>query len=231
MKKAIITLIAISFFVIGCNTPYTNDFLGQGVSVDDIIDDLDAYAEPGECVTDGFDWVCRGPRSIVISEVEVIREVEVPVEVTPPMLRLVLEIPEVVDGETDFTYEGMDGTVNVEDDQVVVSLGDTQVVTEATEGEVSIDVPVVPPVIRSPVDRGWVVTYEERNGHRFSGVIHSKYIEVESNRVNGFLKVWYLGSDGERDAWDTHQLHIAVERGYTYEQASERVRTIFNDYN
>ena len=47
MKKAIITLIAISFFVIGCNTPYTNDFLGQGVSVDDIIDDLDAYAEPG----------------------------------------------------------------------------------------------------------------------------------------------------------------------------------------
>ena len=88
--KSLFSVIIITFAIaIGCDTPYTNDFLGNGVSVDDIVDDLDGYAEPGECITDGFDWLCRSEIHVVTLEiireveVEVIREVkvEVPVEV------------------------------------------------------------------------------------------------------------------------------------------------------
>lgn len=86
-----------AFFMIGCETPYVD--YGFGVN------DLDKIAGANECVTDGFDWLCRGPVEYitvekvrvkeVIVEVPVIEQVEVIVEKVVQEIVIVKEIVEI----------------------------------------------------------------------------------------------------------------------------------------
>ena len=63
-----ITLITIAICFIGCQTPYTDYGFGAG--------DLDRLAGANECITDGFDWLCRGPiEYITVEKVHIVKEV------------------------------------------------------------------------------------------------------------------------------------------------------------
>lgn len=102
-----ITLIAIILYITlitGCQTPYSDYGFRPN--------DLDSLANANECVTDGFDWLCRGPvqyitvekvrtiietktETITITETETIT-VEIPVERIIREIYLVKIAPETV---------------------------------------------------------------------------------------------------------------------------------------
>lgn len=74
----IITILGLSLFLYlclmttGCQTPYSDYGFG--------VDDLDKIAGANECITDGFDWICRGPVQYITVQ-EVIVETVDPVEI------------------------------------------------------------------------------------------------------------------------------------------------------
>lgn len=79
----------LSLMTTGCQTPYTDYGFG--------IDGLDEIAGANECVTDGFDWICRGPTQIQYITVEKVRvETAEPVEIVIREIYLVKIEPESV---------------------------------------------------------------------------------------------------------------------------------------
>ena len=231
---------------IGCQTPYTDDFLGQGISVDDITDDLDAHAAPGECITDGFDWLCRGELHIVtleiIKEVEVIHEVEVPVEVEvikevekPITIRelyaVIVKPNETIQTplgiiQTDATGEVVSAPVDVSVESVIVESDDSTPPQANT--------PQVPNTQQGggntvgdgtdDCEGGYVVWTQVVNGWKQSGVICSRYVVINADNT-----ITFTGSDGEVDAGDTVREYVKVETGYSYEAASKRAPEILSE--
>ena len=183
--------------------------------------------------------------------VEVVREVEVPVEVPiyfpPKVLRLTIYVPESpILGTVSFQQGGITGTVSVEEDRVIVETDTTLDISpiSPTNDPISVDIPInnppqtpeppnnppqTPELPNNQGDGGYTVRLHKcNNGSRCSGVVHSDFIEIE--RDGDQIRVWHLGSDMERDPWDSSSIVIAIETGYTYEEASDRARTILGDY-
>ena len=183
--------------------------------------------------------------------VEVVREVEVPVEVPiyfpPKVLRLTIYVPESpILGTVSFQQGGITGTVSVEADRVIVETDTTLDISpiSPTNDPISVDIPInnppqtpeppnnppqTPELPNNQGDGGYTVRLHKcNNGSRCSGVVHSDFIEIE--RDGDQIRVWHLGSDMERDPWDSSSIVIAIETGYTYEEASDRARTILGDY-
>ena len=251
--KSLFSVIIITFAIaIGCDTPYTNDFLGNGMSVDDIVDDLDQYAVPGECVTDGFDWLCRGETHIVTLEVirevevrvevEVIREVEVPIE-RKELYAVIVEPNQTIQTpvgviQTDATGAVVSAPEGVRLTSVTVQEdggGDTSEKPDTPQGGVdgggdTDNTPEKPNLPQGggdghsiPQSGGYVVYSELVNGRMQSGVIHSDYVVIENGTIT------FTGQDGEVDPGDTVREYVKVETGLTYEQASERAPEILSE--
>ena len=235
--QRLLFLIAFAISIIGCQTPYTDNFLGQGVSVDDITNNLDEYAEHGECITDGFDWLCRGELHIVTLEVikevevEVIREIKVPVEVIkeiekPITIRelyaVIVEPHETIQTplgiiQTDATGEVVSAPEGVTVESVIIPNGTSEIETPQ---------PQKPPQ-NDDGDTGCragYVVWLEADGES-SGVICSDYVVIDTTTN----KITFTGSDGEVDTGDTVHDYEKVETGYTYEQASERAPAILRE--
>lgn len=230
-------------YIVGCQTPYTDNFLGQGVSVDDITNNLDSHVEHGECVTDGFDWLCRGELHIVtlevIKEVEVIREVQVPVEVIKEIeIEKPITIKELyaVIVEPNETIQTPLGVIQTDAKGEVVSAPEGVTVTSVTvpsgTSEINISQPQNPQEIHTPPQddgddadcRAGYVVWLEADGES-SGVICSDYVVIDTTTN----KITFTGSDGEVDTGDSVRNYTKVEAGYTYEQASQRAPAILGE--
>ena len=191
----------------------------------------------------------------VVREVEV--PVEVPIYFPPKVLRLTIYVPESpILGTVSFQQGGITGTVSVEADRVIVETDTTLDISpiSPTNDPISVDIPInnppqtpeppnnppqtpeppnnppqTPELPNNQGDGGYTVRLHKcNNGSRCSGVVHSDFIEIE--RDGDQIRVWHLGSDMERDPWDSSSIVIAIETGYTYEEASDRARTILGDY-
>ena len=133
---------------VGCDTPYSNRFLGQGVAVEDIQDNLADYVEPGKCVTDGFDWVCREVHThhvILEVEREVVREVKVPEPY--PVFRRELYIVQV---EPNQTVETPLGIISTDAEGEGVDAPRYVTVTSVKIDEQGAVTPIAPSVPRQP---------------------------------------------------------------------------------
>lgn len=235
-------------FLVGCQTPYTDNFLGQGVSVDDIVDDLDQYAAPGHCVTDGFDWICRGELHVITLEVikeveiEVIREVEVEVEVIKEVAKpiTIRELYAVIVKPNEI-IETPVGIIQTDVTGTVVSVPEDVTVTSVT---VQDDGTITPQTIHTPEGIGdrdstpqgdgiaipqatgvYIVWTQIVNGRKQSGVIHSDYVVIDQTAKT----ITFTGADGEVDPSDSVKEFLKVETGYSYEQASKRAAEILSE--
>jgi len=66
LAQILIAAIAICFA--GCQTPYTDYGFSPG--------DLDRLAGANDCITDGFDWICRGPvEYITVEKIRTVKEI------------------------------------------------------------------------------------------------------------------------------------------------------------
>ena len=134
-------------FFVACDTPYSNRFLGQGIAVEDIQDNLHLYVEPGECVSDGFDWVCREVHTHhVILEVD--REVKVPEPY--PVIYRELYIVQVKPNEV---VETPVGIISIDSEGTVIDAPKDVVVIPIKideQGTVTPIVPIAPSVPRVP---------------------------------------------------------------------------------
>ena len=258
-RAAIIFLIGLLIgFIIGCDTPYTNDFLGQGVSVDDIIYDLDPYVEPGECVTDGFDWLCRGHTHVVTVEVireievEVVREVEVPVEVIREVeVEVEVPFPVEVIREVEVVREVQKPVriieiyaVIVEPNQViqtpvgVIQTDASGAVVSAPAG-VSVTATTIPSGGRRGTPQGGGdgehITPQDGGyvvySHLVNGRKQSGVIHSDYVHINGDGTITFTGSDGVVDGDDVEstRTYEKIETGLTYEQASKRAPEILSE--
>ena len=256
-RAVIIFLIGLLIGIfVGCDTPYTHDFLGQGVSVDDIIDNLDPYVEPGECVTDGFDWLCRGHTHIVTLEVirevevevvrevpvpaEVIREVEVEVEVPVPV-EVIREVEVVREVQIPVTIRELYAVI-VEPNQVIQTpVGIIQ--TDSTGTVVSAPSGVMVTPVSVPQGGSGRVSQGGGGGrnstlqdggyvvysHLVNGRKQSGVIHSDYVHINGDGTITFTGQDGEADPGDTVRDYEKIETGLTYEQASKRAPEILSE--
>ena len=242
MRYILFLLIAV--ICVGCDTPYSTDFLGNGVSVDDIVGEIDSHVAPGECVTDGFDWLCRGETHVVT--LEVIREVEVPVEVE--VIREVevpIEIKELyaVLIKPNETIQTPVGVIQTDGTGAVVSAPEGVRLTSVTVPSGGGGTPQQPNIAEKPTNPtpqttpqppvsnptpqngGYIVFSHLVDGRMQSGVIHSDYVVIQDGTIT------FTGSDGEVDGDDNESTldYVKVETGYTYEQASDRAPEILSE--
>ena len=210
------------FFLCGC----------QQVPYRDIV----YYGDPQQpdcdvILHDGFDQTCiQMEIQVEVREVKesVVREVEVPVVHKPTIYQIRISIPEIVSNDSvDFEKDGMSGTVTVEDEVVKVETPTEDIYTPV-EDEVVVEIPQTDPHQPNvPVSRpqgNYCVSIRNANDSLQSSVTHSDYLHIDG------LDVTWTGSDGEVDPGDTTRKVLGVECGYTYERASERARTIFDDF-
>lgn len=207
-EKTIIIFTILGFFLIlwlalmttGCQTPYRD--YGFGVN------DLDKIAGANECVTDGFDWICRGPEQyITVQKVRV--EMTDPVEIVIREIYLVKIIPDTVIDTPVGTIE-TDAIGNVvsppehvnivpiddKDPEVVdvpVSIDEDKSEVVETPREPHLPPPPIP-VKPSPTE----IAYLHRTTQGFwqVGFIYLDYVSLDGDQLT------FLGADKRHDADD-----------------------------
>lgn len=117
LAQILIVVIAMCFT--GCQTPYTDYGFGVG--------DLDRLAGANECITDGFDWICRGPvEYITVEKVRTVKEVRtveveiVRVETADPIEIVIREIY-LVKIEPNMVVETPVGIIETDSDGNIVA--------------------------------------------------------------------------------------------------------------
>lgn len=179
----------LSLMTTGCQTPYTDYGFG--------VDELDKIAGANTCVTDGFDWLCRGPLQYITVEKVRVEKPE-PVEIVIREIYLVkVETASVIETPvgTLVTNE-MGDVVTPPDDVTIVVLDpipDEDVVIEKQP-------PIRPPIQNDPPQHipptELAYLHQTVDGFWQVGFIYLDYVLLVGDQLT------FLGADKERDAGD-----------------------------
>ena len=184
----------LSLLTTGCQTPYADYGFG--------VDELDNIVGANECVTDGFDWVCRGPTQyITVEKVHV--ETSDPVEIVIREIYLVEIAPKSVIETPVRTIEtDADGDVVTPPDDVTIVVLDPMPDAEEEEDDVIVveQNPILPPIQNDPPaqKRYTELAYLHQTAQGFwqVGFIYLDYVLLVEDQLT------FLGADKKRDVGD-----------------------------